>query len=136
MERRPPISTRTDTLVPYTTLFRSRRPIVSIDTGDGYNAKQIEDTITLLNETAGLLGYAFADVRPQFQRNEDERTMDVTFRVGDAPRVYVERIDINGNTVTRYKVIRREFRLAEGDPFNSVQVKRSRYRLQSLGFFQ
>src|SRR3546814_10579652 len=62
--------------------------------------------------------------------------MDVTFRVGDAPRVYVERIDINGNTVTRDKVIRREFRLAEGDPFNSVQVKRSRDRIQSLGFFQ
>ncbi|PWG01416.1 outer membrane protein assembly factor BamA [Sphingosinicella humi] len=112
------------------------RRFVSMETGDWYNAKRVEDTITLLNETAGLYGYAFADARPQFKRNEDERTMDVTFRIADAPRVYVERIDINGNTVTRDKVIRREFRLAEGDPFNSVRVRRSRDRIQSLGFFQ
>ena len=112
------------------------RPILAIESGDWYNAQKVEDTLTLLSETAGLMGYAFAEARPQFQRNEDERTMDVTFQIADAPRVYVERIDINGNTVTRDKVIRREFRLAEGDPFNSVQVKRSRDRIQSLGFFQ
>jgi outer membrane protein insertion porin family len=57
-------------------------------------------------------------------------------RVADAPRVYVERIDINGNTLTQDKVVRREFRLAEGDAFNSIQVKRSSDRIQSLGFFQ
>jgi outer membrane protein insertion porin family len=62
--------------------------------------------------------------------------MSVTFNIGDAPRQYIERIDINGNTVTRDKVIRREFRLAEGDPFSSLRVKRSRDRIQSLGFFQ
>ncbi len=62
--------------------------------------------------------------------------MSVTFNVAETPRVYVERIDINGNTDTRDKVIRREFRLAEGDPFNSLRVKRSRDRIQSLGFFQ
>ncbi|MFC7497814.1 outer membrane protein assembly factor BamA [Enterovirga sp. GCM10030262] len=104
--------------------------------GDWYNAKLIEDTVTSLTETAGLFGYAFADVRPNFERNKDDLTMDITFQIGDAPRVYVERIDINGNTVTRDKVVRREFRLAEGDPFNSLRVKRSRDRIQSLGFFQ
>ena len=62
--------------------------------------------------------------------------MAVTFRVAETPRVYVERIDISGNTNTRDKVIRREFRLAEGDPFNNVRVRRSRDRIQSLGFFQ
>ena len=56
--------------------------------------------------------------------------------MAEAPRVYVERIDISGNTTTRDKVIRREFRLAEGDPFNNVRVRRSRDRIQSLGFFQ
>jgi outer membrane protein insertion porin family len=104
--------------------------------GDWYNAKQIEDTLTALNESAGLFGYAFADVQPSFQRDKDAKTMSVTFEVAETPRVYVERIDVNGNTVTRDKVIRREFRLAEGDPFNSVNVKRSRDRIQSLGFFQ
>jgi outer membrane protein insertion porin family len=58
------------------------------------------------------------------------------FRVAETPRVYVERIDISGNTNTRDKVIRREFRLAEGDPFNNVRVSRSRDRIQSLGYFQ
>jgi outer membrane protein insertion porin family len=62
--------------------------------------------------------------------------MSVTFNVAETPRVYVERIDVSGNTLTRDKVIRREFRLAEGDPFNSIRVKRSRDRIQSLGFFQ
>ncbi len=104
--------------------------------GQYYNAQQVEDTVTRLNELAGLFGYAFADVRPTFNRNRENLTMSVTFRVAEAPRVYVERIDISGNTTTRDKVIRREFRLAEGDPFNNVRVRRSRDRIQSLGFFQ
>ncbi|HEX9946272.1 MAG TPA: outer membrane protein assembly factor BamA [Allosphingosinicella sp.] len=104
--------------------------------GDWYNAKLVEDTVTSLNESAGLFGYAFADVQPNFQRDKEAKTMSVTFNVAETPRVYVERIDVNGNTLTRDKVIRREFRLAEGDPFNTVRVKRSRDRIQSLGFFQ
>ena len=104
--------------------------------GDWYNAKMIEDTVNRLNESAGLFGYAFADVDPKFERDKDTLTMGVTFDLAETPRTYVERIDINGNQVTRDKVIRREFRLAEGDPFNSVRVKRTRDRLQSLGFFQ
>jgi outer membrane protein insertion porin family len=104
--------------------------------GDPYNARLVEDTITRLNETAGLFGYAFADVRPRYERNRENLTMSVTFQVAEAPRVYVERININGNTATRDEVIRREFRLAEGDPFNSIRVRRSRDRIQSLGFFQ
>jgi len=104
--------------------------------GQYYNAQQVEDTLTRLNELAGLFGYAFADVRPTFSRSRENLTMGVTFRVAEAPRVYVERIDISGNTTTRDKVIRREFRLAEGDPFNNVRVRRSRDRIQSLGFFQ
>ncbi len=107
-----------------------------MSTGDWYNARQVEDTVTSLNELAGLFGYAFADVRPRFNRSRENLTMSVTFQVAETPRVYVERIDISGNTNTHDKVIRREFRLAEGDPFNSVRVSRSRDRIQSLGFFQ
>ena len=104
--------------------------------GDYYNAKQVEDTVTQLNEAAGLFGYAFADVQPDFNRDREHLTMSVVFNVAETPRVYVERININGNKLTRDKVIRREFRVAEGDPFNSVRVKRSRDRIQSLGYFQ
>jgi outer membrane protein insertion porin family len=104
--------------------------------GDWYNAKLVEDTIDKLNETAGAYGYAFADVRPTYDRNKDDLTMGLTFVIGEAPRVYVERIDVNGNTLTQDKVIRREFRIAEGDAFNSLQVKRSSNRIKSLGYFQ
>ncbi|MEA3389671.1 MAG: outer membrane protein assembly factor BamA [Pseudomonadota bacterium] len=104
--------------------------------GDWYNAKQVEDTVDTLSETAGLFGYAFADVSPDFNRSKEDLTMGINFRIGNAPRVYVERVDINGNTLTQDKVVRREFRLAEGDAFNSFLVKRSKDRINSLGFFQ
>lgn len=111
-------------------------PQLPMKSGDFYNAKQVEDTVERLSETAGLFGYAFADVRPQFTRNKDTLTMDILFQVAESDRVYVERIDINGNTLTQDKVVRREFRLNEGDAFNSFQVKRSANRIKSLGFFQ
>ncbi|UIP06113.1 outer membrane protein assembly factor BamA [Erythrobacter sp. SDW2] len=101
-----------------------------------YNAKTIEDISEQLTELAGTFGYAFADVRPQFTRNQDKRTMDVTLVLSEAPRVYVERVDVNGNTLTQDKVIRREMRIAEGDAFNSLAVKRSTNRINSLGYFQ
>jgi len=109
---------------------------VPMKKGDWYNAKQVEDTVESLTESAGLFGYAFAEVGPEFQRDKDTLTMGITFRIAEAPRVYVERIDINGNTLTQDKVVRREFRLAEGDAFNSFLVKRSADRIKSLGFFQ
>ncbi|MGE4323445.1 MAG: outer membrane protein assembly factor BamA [Sphingobium sp.] len=104
--------------------------------GGWYNAKQVEDTVDTLSETAGLFGYAFAEVSPDFNRDKDTLTMGINFRIANAPRVYVERVDINGNTLTQDKVVRREFRLAEGDAFNSFLVKRSKDRINSLGFFQ
>ncbi|WP_338466351.1 outer membrane protein assembly factor BamA [Novosphingobium sp. ZN18A2] len=107
-----------------------------IHTGDWYNAKAVEDEVDRLTEAAGALGYAFADVRPDFSRNKDDLTMGVTFRIAEAPRTYVERVDVNGNTLTQDKVVRREFRLAEGDAFNSFLVKRTTSRINSLGYFQ
>ena len=110
--------------------------VVDIDPGSWFNAKAVEDAVTELNEIAGNLGYAFADINPAFQRDAEQRLMNVTFRVGETPRVYVERIDIQGNTVTRDKVIRREFRVNEGDAFNAIKIRRSQDRIQSLGYFQ
>ena len=83
--------------------------------GDWYDAKLVEDTIDKLNETLGAFGYAFADVRPDYARDKESLTMGLTFQIAEAPRVYVEKIDVTGNTLTQDKVIRREFRLAEGD---------------------
>ena len=109
---------------------------LSMKKGDWYDAKRVEDTVESLSETAGLFGYAFADVSPDFQRDKDTLTMSINFNVAESPRVFVERIDINGNTLTQDKVLRREFRLNEGDAFNSIQVKRTAERIKSLGYFQ
>lgn len=107
-----------------------------IKQGDWYNAKAVEDTVEQLSETAGAFGYAFADVRPEFQRDHDTLTMGLNFHIGEANRTYIERIDITGNRTTHDKVIRREFRVAEGDAFNTFMVKRSQDRINSLGYFQ
>jgi outer membrane protein insertion porin family len=109
---------------------------VNLQPGSWFNAKAVEDAVTVLNEQAGNLGYAFADINPNYDRDAANHVMNITFQVGETPRVYVERIDIQGNTATRDKVIRREFRINEGDAFNALRVKRSQDRLQSLGFFQ
>ena len=105
-------------------------------TGDWYNAKLVEDTVEQLQESVGTFGYAFADVRPEFKRSKADLTMGITYVLNEAPRVYIEKVVVNGNTLTQDKVIRREFRLAEGDAFNTFQVKRSTNRIKSLGYFQ
>lgn len=110
--------------------------LVPMETGDRYNARLIEDTIESMTNAAGLFGYAFVDIRPRIQRDKQNRVMNITFQVLEAPRVYVERININGNVRTKEDVVRREFRLQEGDPFNLSRVERSKQRIQSLGFFQ
>lgn len=109
---------------------------LAMKSGDFYNAKLVEDTVEQMTDLAGTFGYAFADIRPEFRRNPEDLTMDVTFVLREAPRVYVERIDVNGNTLTQDKVVRREFRVAEGDAFNSLAIKRSEARIKSLGYFQ
>jgi outer membrane protein insertion porin family len=109
---------------------------LGINKGDWYNAKRVEDSVDRLNETAGLFGYAFTDVNPEFNRDPDKLTMSINFHIAEAKRSYIERIEITGNRNTQDKVVRREIRLAEGDAFNSFQVKRSQDRINSLGFFQ
>ncbi len=112
------------------------KTLLPMKEGDWYDAKQVEDTVESLSETAGLFGYAFADINPEFRRDPETRTMAITFNVAESPRTYVERIDVNGNTLTQDKVVRREFRLNEGDAFNSFAVKRTENRINSLGYFQ
>jgi outer membrane protein insertion porin family len=112
------------------------KTIANVQPGAWFNAKTIEDAVVSLSQLAGNLGYAFADISPAYDRDPANRLMNINFRVGETPRVYVERIDIRGNTSTRDKVVRREFRLNEGDAFNALKVRRSQDRVQSLGFFQ
>ncbi|OWK32703.1 outer membrane protein assembly factor BamA precursor [Sphingomonas mucosissima] len=109
---------------------------LAVKQGDWYNAKAVEDTVDGISQTTGLFGYAFTEINPEFQRDREALTMSINFHIAEAKRTYVERVDITGNTQTQDKVIRREIRLAEGDAFNSFQVRRSQDRINSLGYFQ
>ena len=112
------------------------KTFLTISEGDWYDANAVEKSVSNISEAVGSLGYAFVDVRPNIRRNKDNNTVDVTFDVQEGPRVYVERINISGNTRTLDKVIRRQFRLAEGDAFSTAKVRRSEQRLRNLGFFE
>jgi outer membrane protein insertion porin family len=111
------------------------RSQIITQTGDVYNADEIEDSIENLTFALGQRGYAFVDIRPRVERNREELTIDVTYEIAEGPRVYVERINIGGNVRTLDKVIRREFRVVEGDAFNTAKIRRSRQRIRGLGFF-
>jgi outer membrane protein insertion porin family len=110
--------------------------LIKIQAGETYNAEMIDKSVDALTFLAGEKGYAFVDIRPRVKRNRESKTVDVVFKIEEGPRVYVERINITGNTRTLDKVIRREIRLAEGDAFNRVLLNRSRSRIRGLGFFK
>jgi outer membrane protein insertion porin family len=104
--------------------------------GDWYNADQVDKSITALTDALGNRGFAFVDIQPQVKRNAETRTIDITFNIKEGPKVFVERIDISGNIRTLDRVIRREFRLVEGDAFNTAKLQRSEQRIKNLGFFK
>ncbi len=113
----------------------SIRGVVDVDVGDWYDGEAVERLTQDLTQEAQNRGFAFADVRPQVKRDRAKHEISLTFDITQGPRVYVERIDINGNVRTMDKVVRREFRLAEGDAFNAALMRRTRTRLQDLDFF-
>ena len=112
------------------------KPLITVQPDDWYNADQVDKTISALTDALGNRGYAFVDIQPRVKRNTDTHTIDVTFEVKEGPRVFVERIDITGNVRTLDKVIRREFRLIEGDAFNTSRLQRSEQRIKNLGYFK
>ncbi|MBI1776357.1 MAG: outer membrane protein assembly factor BamA [Proteobacteria bacterium] len=111
------------------------RTDVVVKEGDWYDGDAVEETIRQMTDHVGTLGYAFVDIQSELNRSREALTVDVTFVVREGPKVYVERIDIVGNVRTLDKVVRREFRLVEGDAFNTSKMQRSRQRIRNLGFF-
>ncbi len=112
------------------------RSELTTEEGDWYDASEVDKTIEVLTDAVGDLGYAFVDIRPRVQRDRDNLTIDIVYDIQEGPKVFVERIDIEGNVRTLDRVIRREFRLVEGDAFNTSKLRRSRQRVQNLGFFK
>lgn len=110
--------------------------LVPIRSGDLYEDERIETATDALTFAAGAAGFASVDVRPRYVADPAKRTVDVVFQVNEGPRVYVNRIDIVGNTQTLDQVIRRELNLVEGDAYNRALVDRSENNLKALGFFK
>jgi outer membrane protein insertion porin family len=112
------------------------RPLVAAQPGDIYSQDAVQKAIDALTNAAGTRGYAFAEVHPRLRPNRGIGTVDLSFEIVQGPRVYIEKINIAGNTRTHDDVIRRQFRLQEGDAFNRVLIDRSRTRIRALGFFK
>ena len=109
---------------------------LKVASGDTYSASKVEKTLVALTDFIAGTGYAFAEVTPRGDRDFDSRTINISFFVDEGPRVYIERIEVQGNSRTRGYVIRREFDVSEGDAYNRVLVNRSKRRLEALGFFK
>ena len=108
---------------------------ISAETGDVYSPTLMEKNLSRLEARATQLGLDFVRVTPRVTRNDADLTLDVEFVLEQGERVFVERIDITGNTTTLDRVIRRQFRISEGDPFNPRLIREAAERIRVLDFF-
>ncbi len=110
--------------------------VIQAKPGKVYSPSIVENTITRMENLAVKQGVDFLRVEPRIKRNDRDLTLDVEFALTKGPRIFVERIDIEGNTTTLDRVIRHQFRIAEGDPFNPREIRQAAERIRALGFFE
>ena len=115
---------------------KSLRKLMRVGAGKIYDAEAVEKTVEAMTIELSRYGYAFSQVRPRGDRDVQTRIINIVFVLEQGPRVYVERINVRGNTRTRDWVIRREFDLQEGDAYNRVLIDRAERRLRNLGYFK
>ncbi|WP_343502306.1 outer membrane protein assembly factor BamA [Alloyangia pacifica] len=113
----------------------SFRNAISLRSGKAYSPAEVDKEIIRLERLATKQGLNFVRIDPQVTRNDRAQTLDVTFNLTRGPRIFVERIDIEGNTTTLDQVVRREFDTAEGDPFNPRAIREAAERIRALGYF-
>lgn len=101
-----------------------------------YDASKIDESVLAMTNELGNHGYAFVDIHPKLERDKSNSTIKLTYEIKPGPRVYVERINITGNVRTLDEVVRREFRVKEGDPYNTAKLQRTEQRLNNLGYFE
>ena len=109
--------------------------LVSIGRGDWYDGDAVQRSVQAISDKLQNSGFAFAEVHSDITRDPHNHTVAVVFNVIEGPHVYIQRIEISGNTRTQDQVIRREFNLAEGDPFNAASIQRTEQRLKDLNYF-
>jgi outer membrane protein insertion porin family len=108
---------------------------VRVEPGRVYSPQAIERTVTRLENLALQQGLSFVRATPRITRNDRAGTVDVNFVLERGERIFVERIDIEGNATTLDRVIRREFETVEGDPFNPRAIRQAAERIRALGYF-
>ncbi|MCD1626974.1 outer membrane protein assembly factor BamA [Seohaeicola saemankumensis] len=108
---------------------------LNIREGNVYSPIVVENNISRLERLAIQKGLNFVRVEPRIVRNDRDLTLDVEFALVRGPRIFIERIDVEGNATTLDRVVRRQFRVAEGDPFNPREIRESAERIRALGFF-
>lgn len=109
--------------------------VARLKDGEVYSPAKIENTITRMERLALKHGLNFVRVEPRITRNDADVTLDVEFAIVRGPRVFVERIDIEGNATTLDRVVRRQFNTVEGDPFNPREIRDAAERIRALGYF-
>ena len=114
----------------------SLQSVLYTHSGGIYNGEAVEKTVEDMTVEVARRGYPFANIRPRGDRNPQTRTIGIVYVVDEGTRAYIERINIRGNTRTRDYVIRREFDIAEGDPYNRALVDRAERRIKNLNFFK
>jgi outer membrane protein insertion porin family len=115
---------------------QSLRSSLQMAPGQFYNGEAIEKTVENMTIELAKRGYPFGTVRPRGDRNPTAHTVGVVFVVDEGVRAYIERINIRGNFRTRDYVIRREFDIGEGDPYNRALVDRAERRIKNLNYFK
>ncbi len=108
---------------------------IRIRPGVTYSPRLVDNTITRMENLASEQGQRFVRIEPRITRNDEDLTLDIEFVISRGERVFVERIDIEGNATTLDRVIRRQFRSAEGDPLDPREIRQSSERIRALGFF-
>ena len=109
--------------------------LIEFENGQYFDISVVDETVDALTQAIENQGYAFVEVTPDFQKNEADKTVAVVFRIAEGPKVYINQIQIKGNSRTLDKVIRREFRIKEGDAFNAAKLRRSKQRIEDLDYF-
>jgi len=105
-------------------------------TGVTYSPNVVDNNVNAMESLALKMGLNFVRVDPRVTRNDANGTLDITFAIVRGERVFVERIDIEGNTTTLDSVVRRQFRTVEGDPLNPSEIRQAAERIRALGYFQ
>ncbi len=112
------------------------RARLTAKTGETFRPSKMRDDMNALTEVYGDRGYAFVNVTPETDVDAAAKQVGVTYRITRGPEVFIDRIEISGNTKTRDKVIRREMELQEQQRFSGSKLRRSQERLRRLGFFE